>query len=121
MKTIKLFLGIFAIAAAVYLCAALIPPFFANYQLEDAIETAARMGSYSTRTDEDIRAEVFKKAQDLEIPITKEQIKVQRASSQTGQGYGGVVIAVDYTVHVNIPGYPVDLHFTPGTKNKPIY
>jgi hypothetical protein len=121
MKTLKLLVGVFAIVAAIYLCWALIPPYFANYQFEDAIESEARLGTYSTRTDNDIKEAVFKKAQDLELPLTLDQIQVQRGVNGSGQGIGGVVITADYTVHVDIPGYPVDLHFKPGSKNKSIY
>jgi hypothetical protein len=121
MQNLKLVLGVFLLAAALYLCWALIPPYFANYQFNDVIETEARLGTYSTRTDEDIRNEVFKKAQDLEIPVSREEIKVLRVTNQIGQGSGGVTISVDYIVHVNVPGYPLDLKFHSGTKNKSIY
>jgi hypothetical protein len=121
MKTLKLLVGLGAIVAAIYLCWALIPPYFANYQFEDAIETEARLGTYSTKTDTDIKEAVFKKAQELDLPLTLDQIQVQRATAMNGQGTGGVVITADYTVHVDIPGYPVDLHFKPGSKNKSIY
>ena len=40
------------------------------------------MSTYSTKTEDAIRDIVFKKAQDLEIPIGREQIKVQRSGSQ---------------------------------------
>ena len=35
-----------------------------------------------------------------------------------GPGSGGVLIETDYTVHVDLPGYPMDLHFHPQSKNK---
>ncbi len=61
-----------------YLIAALAPPFFSNYQFEDAIKTESQMSTYTTKTEDVIRDEVFKKAQELDVPITKEQIKVVR-------------------------------------------
>jgi hypothetical protein len=118
MGTVKMVLGIFAIVAAVYLCATLIPPYFSNYEFEDAIKTEAQMSTYSTKSEEDIRSTIFKKAQDLEIPITKDDIKVQRGGNQ-GSGY--VSIQVAYTVHVSLPGYPLDLHFDPSSKNKGVF
>jgi hypothetical protein len=107
-----------AIVAAVYLCATLIPPYFSNYEFEDAIKSEAQMSTYSTKTEEDIRNTVFKKAQDLEIPITKDDIKVQRSGNQ---GTGTVSIQVAYTVHVSLPGYPLDLRFDPSSKNRGVF
>ena len=118
MGALKMIFGIACIVVAVYVCAELIPPYFANYQFEDAIRNEAQMNTYNTRTEESIRDSVFKKAQDLEIPVTREQIKVQR----TGQmGAGGLNIESSYIVHVDFPGYPLDLHFDPSTKNKSVY
>jgi len=108
MATLRLLVGILAIVAAVYLCATLIPPFFANYQFEDAIKTEAQMSTYSTKSEDQIRDTIFKKAQELEIPMQREQIKVQRSGLQ---GSGSVLIDANYSVHVDLPGYPLDLHF----------
>jgi hypothetical protein len=115
MGTFKLVLGFTFIIVSVWVCAALMPPYFANYQFEDAIETEARMSTYSTKPEDQIRDTVFKKAQELEIPINKDQIKVHRSGAV---GTGTILIETNYQVHVNLPGYPVDLQFTPSTKNK---
>jgi len=115
MGTIKLIVGFVVIAAVIYGCSVLIPPFFSNYQFEDAIETEARMSTYSTKPEDAIRESVLKKAQDLEIPIAREQIKVQRFGPQ---GTGSILIETQYTVHVDLPGYPLDLNFHPTTKNR---
>ncbi len=64
--------------ASIYLIAVLAPPFFSNYQFQDAIRTEAQLDTYTTKTDDQIRDSVYKKAQELDIPVTKEQIKVQR-------------------------------------------
>ena len=118
MGKIKLVLGIFVIVAAVYLCAELIPPFFSNYQFEDAIKTEALQSTYTTRTEDAIRETVFRKAQDLEIPLTKDDIKVQRNGTM---GSGSLLIETQYTVHLNLPGYPLDLHFNPSSRNKGVF
>jgi hypothetical protein len=54
---------------------------------------------------------VFKTVQDLEIPATRENIKVNASTSK-------VAIVVDYTVPVDLLFYHVDLHFTPSSENK---
>jgi len=118
MGTLKAIVGILVIVAAVYLCATLIPPFFANYQFEDAIKTEAQMSTYSTKSEEQIRDTIFKKAQELEIPMSREQIKVQRSGPQ---GSGSITIDAAYTVHLDLPGYPLDLQFDPSTKNRGVF
>jgi hypothetical protein len=115
MGTIKLILVFALLGGLVYLSAELIPPYFANYEFQDTLDSEARLGTYSTKGDDVIRDAVFKRAQDLEIPVTKEQIKIQRTGTS---GAGSVSIETDYTVHVDLPGYPMDLHFHPQTKNK---
>jgi uncharacterized protein YpuA (DUF1002 family) len=62
-------------------------------------------------SEDQIRDTVFKTAQDLDIPITREQIKVL-ASMQMVQ------ISVDYTVPVDLLVYRVQLHFTPSSENR---
>ena len=119
MGTIKLILVLALLGGLVYASAELIPPYFANYQFQDTLDSEARMGTYSTKGDDVIRDAVFRKAQDLEIPITKEQIKVQRTGS--GGAGGGVIIETDYTVHVDLPGYPVEFHFHPQSTNKSVF
>ena len=115
MGSLKLVFGIFVMVASVYLLAELAPPFFSNYQFEDAIRTEAQMDTYNTKTEDQIRDAIFKKAQDLDVPVTREQIKVQR-SGVTGSG--SISIEAPYVVHINLPGYPVDLNFDAATRNK---
>ena len=64
--------------AAVVLIAMLAPPYFSNYQFQDALKTESQMSTYTNKTEDVIRDEVFKKEQELDIPITKEQIKIVR-------------------------------------------
>lgn len=115
MGTIKLIFGLFVIVGVVYVCAELIPPYFSNYEFEDAIKNEATISTYSTKPEDAIRDTIFKKAQDLEIPLSKEEIHVKRIGQQ---GTGSVIIEASYSVHVDLPGYPMDIHFDPSTKNK---
>ncbi len=108
MGAIKMTFGLFVIVAAVYLGAMLVPPYFENYEFQDAVKNEATLDTYTTKTEKDIRTAVFKQAQDLDIPISEEQIHVQRSG---GMGNGTIIIRAPYVVHVDIPGYPMDLHF----------
>ena len=117
MRTLKLLVALGAIAIGVYVGFQLVPPFFANYQFQDAIQNEAVLQSYSNKTEDEIRSTIYKKAQDLEIPIRKDQINVQRVGSG---GSGSLAISVTYTVHVALPYYPLDLEFRPASKSAPI-
>ena len=114
----KLIIGILFIAAAIFAGVALIPPYWDNYQFEDAIKTEALMATNSTKTEDAIRETVYKRARDFDIPLEKEKIKVQHVG---GNGSGSVTIEAPYTVTVNIPGYPVTLNFNPTTTNKGVF
>ena len=115
MSTIKMFLALFLIGGAVYVGAKIIPPFFENYQFQDAVKNEATLDTYTSKNENDIRTAVFRKAQDLDIPITEEQIHVQR---QGMQGSAIIIIRAPYVVHVDLPGYPMDLHFDASTENR---
>lgn len=88
-----------------------IPPYVAEYQLNDKIQEIARFGIVNHDSEESIKDKVFKTMEDLEIPATKDNIKVTAGSSR-------VTIAVDYIVPVDILFYHVDLHFTPSSENR---
>jgi hypothetical protein len=115
MGFIRMSFGIFVIIAAVYLGAVLVPPYFDNYEFQDAVNNEATLDTYSSKSETDIRTSVFKKAQELDIPISEEQIQVQRSGMQ---GSGTIIIKAPYVVHVDLPGYPVDLHFETSTANR---
>jgi len=118
MGTIKMVLGIGVMVATVYLIAQLAPPYFANYQFQDAIRNEATLNTYNTKPEEAIRDTIYKKAQDLDILLTKEQIKVKRTGPL---GSGSLVIDAEYTVHIDLPAYPLDLQFEAATTNKGVF
>src|ERR1700690_2707103 len=117
MGSLKMVAGIVVMVASVYLIAVLAPSFFSNYQFEDSIRTEAQMDTYNTKTDDQIRDSVYKKAQELDWPVTREPTKVQRTGPT---GAGSISIEAPYTVHVSLPGYPLDLNFDPATRNKSV-
>jgi len=88
-----------------------IPPYVAEYQLNDKIQEIARFGIVEHSTEDQIKDKVMKTIEDLEIPATKDSIKVAAGTQR-------VTISVDYTVPVDIFFYHVDLHFTPSSENK---
>jgi hypothetical protein len=118
MGTFKLFFGIFVMVATIYLGVQLVPPYMANYQFEDEINTEATANTYNTKPEDAIREIVLKRAHDLDIPLSAQNVKVQR-SGQVGSG--SLIIEAKYQVHVDLPGYPLDLNFDAATKNKGVW
>lgn len=102
------------LAFAVYAAVKIVPPYAAEYQLADKMQEQARFAVVNRYTDEQIRNNVFKVVQDLEIPVKREAIKVE-ASQQI------VKISVDYTVPIDLLVYHLDLHFTPSSENRALY
>jgi len=115
MGSIKLFFGLFVIVVALYLCVELVPPYYSNYEFEDSIKTEALFSANNSKSEDDIRESVFKEAQKLQIPVTRDDIKVERVGVN---GSGSVSIEVPYVVHLDIPGYPTDLHFDAAIMNR---
>ena len=115
MGSVKLVFGLLVIVTAVYLGAELVPVYYANYEFQDAINTEATLETYTTKPEAEIQQMIFKKAQDLQIPVSKEQITVQRHGST---GVGSLSIQAPYDVHLDLPGYPLDLHFSASSENK---
>lgn len=110
MGSIKLIFGISVIVISLYLCVELVPPYYSNYEFQDAIQNEALMSANNSKPEDAIRESVFKKAQDLEIPLTRDGITVHRVGTN---GSGSVTITAPYVVHIDMPGYPMDLHFDP--------
>ncbi|MGA9643223.1 MAG: hypothetical protein WBQ72_17635 [Terriglobales bacterium] len=118
METIKLGLGVTIILAMALLGYKLVPPYFSNYQFEDAIKNDAVQGTYSNRSVEDIRAAVVKQAQEFDISLTPQQVHVVRTG---GFGTGVLQIDAEYSIPVELPGYSTSLSFHPSTENKGVY
>ena len=115
MGTVKIAISLFFVVAGLYLGAELVPVYYSNYEFSDAIKNEATISTYNNKTEEEIRETIFKRAQEYSVPVTKEQIKVHRSGTI---GTGALMIDAPYNVHLDLPGYPLDLHFDPSTDNK---
>jgi hypothetical protein len=118
MGTLKLVFG-FAIFGALALVGfRVLPPFFSNYELEDAIKTESVQAMYSTRSEDDIRETIIKQARNYDIALTPKQVKVSRVG---GFGAGSLNIEAEYSVPLDLPGYSTTLDFHPSSKNKGVF
>jgi hypothetical protein len=84
----------------------LVPTFFANFQLQDAITTEARFATstYPKKTPDDIQNDVYKKIQELGLPPKKEDVKVTTDGSL-------VTISLDYAVTFDLIVYRLTHQF----------
>lgn len=110
---IKTLLLLIAIGAFVFAAAKIVPPEFANYQMQDSLETEARFAIANRKPVEEIRDDVWKKAQELEIPVKRDDIKVNTNQST-------IEISLSYTVPIDLQVYQFTLDFHPHADNRTI-
>jgi hypothetical protein len=113
MKQLRALFGLALVVVAIYLAWKVFPVYYANYELQDYIERQAVIEAYTQHTEQDIAEVMAKKASELDIPLKPEQFKVQKAGAD-------LTIAADYSVPIDVPIHPFEMHFSVGTKNKRI-
>jgi hypothetical protein len=101
------------ILLVIYSAVKIVPAYVSDYQLSDKMQEQARFAVVNRYSEDQIRDNIFKMAQDLEIPVKREEIKVLSTNSI-------VKISMNYTVPVDLLMYRLDLHFSPSSENKSI-
>jgi hypothetical protein len=101
------------IVIGIFLAFKLLPPYVAEYQLQDKMQEMARFGIVNRYSEEQIRDNMFKVVQDLDIPAKREDIKVSVTQSL-------VKVSLEYSVPVDLLVYSTELHFSPSSENKSI-
>src|ERR1043166_6658654 len=95
MGKVKGLIGILVVVIGFYVAWNMVPPYFNNYQLQDALDDIARKGSYTAQTDDDIKKAVIAKAEAEDIKLKEDQIVVSRVRDMLG-------ITVKYGIHVEM-------------------
>ncbi len=114
MARMKTWLGLFVVVAFVFLGIKLLPPYFANYQLQDDIDTIARYATYAQgKGEEDVRNDVLTKARERGVALAPEDVKVTKDGTS-------VSIDINYVVEVPVPGHTFRLKFNPTAGNRMI-
>jgi hypothetical protein len=98
----------------IYAAVKLVPPYISDYQLSDKMQEQARYAVVNRYSEEQIRDNIFKIVQDLEIPAKREDIKVAASNAV-------VKISLNYTVPVDLLFYHKDLTFSPSSENKALF
>jgi hypothetical protein len=99
---------------AIYSAFKILPAYVNDYQLSDKMKEQARFAVVNRYSEEQIRENIFKAVQDLDIPAKREDIKVVSNNSI-------VKISLQYTVPVDVLMYHMELHFTPSSENKALF
>jgi len=111
MVRLKALLTILIVGGAVYVGSRVAPVYYTYYQFQSDLEQAAMVESYTTRSEADIQQSIATRGRDYGIPLRLEQIRVRRAGTELS-------ISAEYTIHLDLPIHPIDLRFTPSTKNR---
>jgi len=97
----------------VFVAIKLVPLYVTQYQLKDKMEEQARFAVVNRYTDDQIRDNIFRVIQDLDIPARREDIKVANTNH-------GIAISVDYTVPVDLLVYKTDINFSSSSEGRDI-
>jgi len=112
---LSFFITIIILGIMAFCAFKMVPTFFANYQLQDAMTTEARFATstYPKKTPEDIQNDVYKKIQELGLPPKKEDVKVTADGSL-------VTISLDYAVTFDLVVYQLTHQFHLSADSHPI-
>jgi predicted lipid carrier protein YhbT len=108
---LKAFVYLAILISGIFAAVKLVPAYVANYQLKDKMSEQARFAIVNRYTEEQIKDNIFRTIQDLDIPATRDDVKV----ANTNQG---IAITVNYTVPVDLVVYKTDLNFATSTEGR---
>lgn len=110
---LNLLITLLIVGALIFSAVKIVPAYVNNYELQDAMETEARFAGANRQAEADIRLDVWKKVQELGIPVKQDDIRVSLVS-------GAVQISLSYTIPVNLQVYQFNLEFHPHADNRTI-
>jgi hypothetical protein len=118
MATLKLVFALAVLGLVILVGIKVVPPYFSNYEFQDAVKTEALQSTYTTRSEEEIRTAIIKQAHSYDIDLTDKQVHVSRSGVN---GNGTLSIEAEYSVPLELPGYSTDLEFHVSSKNKGVF
>jgi hypothetical protein len=109
------FVTITILAIMVFCAVKVVPSWFNNYQLQDAITTEARFATstYPKKNPDDIREDVYKKILELNVPAKKDDIKIVADGNQ-------VTISLDYSVTYDLAVTQITHQFHVSADSRPM-
>jgi len=103
-------LVLLVLASVVYFGADVGEIYWRYYRFNDAVKLEAQYGT--TRTDDEIKRRLIALADSLGLPDdASRRLQVHRSANR-------LVIATEYTEHIDVPFYRRDVRFTPNAENR---
>jgi hypothetical protein len=96
---------------AVFAAVKVVPAYVANYQLKDKMTEQAKFAIVNRYTEDQIKDNIFRTIQDLDIPAKRDDIKAATTNH-------GIEISVNYTVPVDFLVYKTDLNFATSSEGR---
>jgi hypothetical protein len=106
---VKLIFAVLILGSVAWVGIKVIPVYVNNYQLNDEIKQLAVQATVDHSSVEAVQNKVLGYAKDLELPVAREDVKVQVGTK--------VTIDIDYKVPIDLKVYSFDLHFTDSVSN----
>lgn len=102
----RLIAALVVLAAMAGVLLALVPVYFEDYRLGQYVKSVARGSGAAAASDDMVRADVVRRARQLDLPVTTGDVKVSHPG-------GKLKVEVACKVQMDFPLYQVDLHFHP--------
>ena len=96
---------------AVLVAVKVVPAYVADYQLKDKMSETAKFAIVNRYTEDQIKDNIFHTIQDLDIPATRDDVKVANTNH-------GIEISVNYTVPVDFLVHKTDLNFATSSEGR---
>src|SRR5580693_5203709 len=97
--------------AIIYTVVLLFAVYVAEYELKDKMAEQARFAIVNRYSEDQVRDVIYKVIQDLDIPATREDIKVLSTNN-------GIMISVNYSVPVDFKVYKTEFNFSPSSEGR---
>lgn len=94
--------GLVVFLAAIFVAYKMIPIKIKAAEVREVLQDEAK--SAGTHNDDQIRAAILKKAKDDDLPITEDNLKISRTTSE-------IKIDLEYVVPVKFPGFTFNWKF----------
>jgi len=96
---------------AVFVAIKVVPVYVVDYELKDKMIEQAKFAVVNRYTEDQIRDNIFHTVQDLNIPATRDDVKVAYTNT-------GIQITVNYTVPVDFLVYKTDFSFATSSEGR---
>jgi len=112
---VSVLLFIMVATVAIYIAIKIVPPYQEYYAMEDEVSTQLRMSTINS--DEVILDDLYAKAQELELPVAKEDISLVHEEDGSIMFSMAWVREVDFRYGIKRE-FPFSIDFTTKAKNK---